>query len=437
VLADVGRDVSIAAGHPVQGFQHRLRLDQLAGFVVRQALLRAPGVDARPPSLERFAVRRLAELVERGHEVFQHGGHGADDRHVHLHVLGDRGRVDVDMDDARVRAEGRKIARDAVIEARTHGQQHVAFVHGHVGLDGAVHAEHAKKLRVVRRVGAKAHQRVGDRETQPARELRQLRRALAQHHAAAGVDHRPPGLDEQLRRLANLPRVALEHRVVGAHLDLFGVHVARAVGGHVLRHVHHHRAGAAGGRDVERLAQRERQIRHVLDQEVVLHARAGNADRVGFLKRVVADQVRRYLAGDHHHRDRVHVRGGDAGHGVGGAGAGRDQHHARLTGGARVAVGRVRGRLLVAHQDVLDVLLAVQGVVDVQHGATRVAEYVPHALIAQETDDDFGAGEFHVGLRMGGTERGAKCPKKRPGRIADLPTPTGRFGALLHSQGRC
>jgi hypothetical protein len=93
----------------------------------------------------------------------------------------------------------------------------------------------------------------------------------------------------------------------------------------------------------------------------------------------------------------------------------------------------------VAHQDVLDILLAVEGVVDVQHRAARIAEYIPHALIAQETDDDFGAGEFHVASARDGIEAGmqGETPKKRAGRIADLPAPTGRFGALLRPQRRC
>ena len=439
MLADIGRDVRVAACQAVQGLQHRLRFDQLAGLVIRQALLRPPGVDARPPGLERLAVRLLATLVEGSRQVLEHGRHGADDGHLDLDVLGDRRRVDVDVDDARVRAEARQIARDAVIEARAHGQQHVALVHGHVGFDGAMHAEHAKKLRVVGGVGAKTHQCVGDRKAESPRELRELRRALAEHDAAAGVDHRPLGPEQQLRRLANLPRVALEHRVVGTHLDLLWVHVPRAVGGHVLGHVHHHRAGAATGRDVESLAQGEREIRHVLDQEVVLHARASDADRVGLLESVVADQVRRHLAGDDHHRDRVHVSGGDAGDGIGGPGSRGDQHHAGFAGGARVAISRVRGGLLVAHQDVFDLLLAVQGVVDVQHRTARVAEYVPHALIAQETDDDFGAGEFHVASVLGGrrARERAKCPKKRAGRIADLPALTERADALLLPRRRC
>jgi hypothetical protein len=43
---------------------------------------------------------------------------------------------------------------------------------------------------------------------------------VAQDHAAAGVDVRPLGRQQQLQRLADLAAVALAHRVVRAHLDL-------------------------------------------------------------------------------------------------------------------------------------------------------------------------------------------------------------------------
>jgi len=49
--------------------------------------------------------------------------------------------------------------------------------------------------------------------------------------------------------------------------------------------------------DVKRLVQHARQILDALHQIVVLGARPGDADRVALLERVVADQVRRHLAG--------------------------------------------------------------------------------------------------------------------------------------------
>jgi hypothetical protein len=100
--------------------------------------------------------------------------------------------------------EVRRVADHAVVEARADGEQHVAVLHRHVGFEGAVHAGHAEELPVARRVGAQAHQGVGDRKAEEARELGQLLGRVGQDHAAAGVDHRALGFEQQLHRLLDL-----------------------------------------------------------------------------------------------------------------------------------------------------------------------------------------------------------------------------------------
>ena len=85
-----------------------------------------------------------------------------------------------------------------------------------------------------------------------------------------------------------------------------------------------------GSGDMECPFDRERKVFHLLHQDVVLDAGPRDADRVHFLKRVVADQRGAHLAGEHHQRHRIHVGVGDAGHGIGRARAGGHQHHPRL-----------------------------------------------------------------------------------------------------------
>ena len=87
-------------------------------------------------------------------------------------------------------------------------------------------------------------------------------------------------------------------------------------------------------------------------------------------------------------------RVGQAGDRIGRAGAGGHQHAADLAGGARIAFGRMHRALLVAHQDVLDLLLLEQLVVDRQHRAAGIAEDVLHALVGQGLDHHFRAGHF-------------------------------------------
>ena len=121
----------------------------------------------------------------------------------------------------------------------------------------------------------------------------------------------------------------------------------------------------------------------VLDQVGVLDDRQRDAGGVGLLEGVGADEVAAHLAGDGHHRDRVHVGVGDAGDQVGGAGAARGQADADLAGRSGVAVGRVRGALLVAHQDVAQLLGVVEGVVERDRDAAGKAEDDLAALVLE------------------------------------------------------
>ena len=177
--------------------------------------------------------------------------------------------------------------------------------------------------------------------------------------------------------------VGLARRMIGAGREL-----------HVLGHVDQHRAGTAGGRDIERLVQHLGEIVDVAHQPVVLGAGPGDADGVAFLERVVADQMRRHLPGDADQRNRIHQRIGQRRHHVGGAGTGGHQHHARLAGRARIAFGGVAGALLVPHQDVLDLALLENLVIDRKHRAAGIAEEMLDAMIDQRADDHRGSGHL-------------------------------------------
>ena len=91
----------------------------------------------------------------------------------------------------------------------------------------------------------------------------------------------------------------------------------------------------------------------------------------------------RHLPGDDDERNRIHIGGGDAGHGVGNAGAGSHQANAGLAGRARVSVGGVRRALLVAHEDMANLFLLKEFVVNDKHRAAGIAENQIDFLLAQ------------------------------------------------------
>ncbi len=211
---------------------------------------------------------------------------------------------------------------DAVVEARADAHHDVAVVHGEVGLVGAVHAEHAEPFLARGRKRAQPHQRGGDRKAGEAHQLAQqlARLGAGIDHAAAGVEHRLPGLAHDLDGLGDGRRIALDPRLIGLVLDVLGAGVGAGGELDVLGNVDHDGTRPARAGDIEGLVQHAREIVDVLDQPVVLGAGPRDADRVAFLERVVADQVRRHLAGDADDRNGIHQGVGEAGDRIGGAG---------------------------------------------------------------------------------------------------------------------
>ena len=396
MLADLGGDEDLLANRPrqfIEPLDSVLRLDDRAGRHVLaefQAVLRAPRIDLAPPGRDRLRIGHRCVRLPRRDQRVQHAARIADDRHVNRHVLVDRRTVDVGMDLLRPLAERVQPSGHPVIKPRADVQQHVAAMHGQVGLVGAVHPQHAEELRIGGGIGAETHQRVGDREAGHADELCQCRPCCRAgvDHAAAGIDHRPLGRLEQCDSLVDLTEVRLGARAV-ARVALGRRRVRCRPDHDVLRQVDHHRTRPAGAGDVECLVHHARQVLGALYQVVVLGGRASDAGGVGLLEGVVADQVGGHLAGQANHRDGIHQRIHQTGDRVGGARTGGHQHDADLAGGAGVALGRMHRTALLADQDVADGILLEQRVVDRQYGAAGIPEDDLHALVLQGAEENF------------------------------------------------
>ena len=98
-----------------------------------------------------------------------------------------------------------------------------------------------------------------------------------------------------------------------------------------------------------------------------------DADDVGLLERVLAEERARHVAGDGDERDAVHHGRGQADDEVDRPRAAGGHRHPDAPRGAAEAVGRMRSTLLVANEDVAQRELA-QDVVDRQDRPSRVAE---------------------------------------------------------------
>ena len=216
--------------------------------------------------------------------------HVTHERHVGGAVLADLSGVDVGVDDPGLGRESRQLSGHAVIEACAQSDQQVGLLQrGHRG-DRAVHPRHPEMLRV--RVGERAarHQRRDDRNPGQLSELAQVLGGVRLQHAATDVQDWPLAAADQPGGLADLLGVRLRRRPVARQVELDRPLERRLGLERVLGDVHEHRTRTTGGRDVERLRERARDVSGVLDQEVVLGDRHRDPADVGLLERVGSDR---------------------------------------------------------------------------------------------------------------------------------------------------
>ena len=336
---------------------------------------------------------RAVAVLDVREQFLQHFPRVADDWHVDVDVLVDLGRVELDVDLLCVLRVGLEVARHAVIEAHADGDDQIGLLNCLVDPGLAVHAHHAEVERVGRWETAEAQEGAGHRNVCLFDEVHQRLGRLRLDHAVPREDDRALGrLDEVDRVLELLSQwriigaVAGEHDVVVAPLE----HAALLL--RVLGDVDDDRPGTARAGDVERLANRRCDLLWLGHQVVVLGDRNRAAGDVGFLERIAADELRRDLPGDANHRNRVEHRRGDAGDQVGRARARSRDADADLARSARVAVGHVRGALLVAREHVVDRVLDHR-VVGRHDRAARIAEADLDPLAYERFPDDAGSGK--------------------------------------------
>ena len=115
---------------------------------------------------------------------------------------------------------------------------------------------------------------------------------------------------------------------------------------------------------------------------------------------------------------RIEHGGSNPGDHVGGAGAGSGHGHTDAARGARIAVGHVRGALLVAHQNVMQLGFAKR-VVDRKNRSARIAEDVTHAEARQCFTKNFRSGHLHSVLPV---DPGREPDEKVSGREVTAPS---------------
>ena len=149
------------------------------------------------------------------------------------------------------------------------------------------------------------------------RKLEYFIRRVRKERAPTDVNHRFLRTHNLFRRLLDLVLVAGDCGIITAQADLVRIFEFSLIRAHVFGNVDQNRAGPAGCCNVESLFDRTREVIHVLHENVVLCAWTADADVIGFLKGVVADQVGGHLTREGYQRNRIHVSVGQTGNDIG------------------------------------------------------------------------------------------------------------------------
>ena len=369
-----------------------LRLDQLIGLLlIAQGVSGLPLSQLIPPRLAQFFLVAVHRRTQHVVQFLQHAFTITHDGHVHVNVLANRRRINIDMDDLGTRTELGHLPGHAIIKPGADGNHQVGIMDGHVGHVGAVHTEHPQGQRMLTGERAQGHQGLVHGDLGQLGQFANLRRCAGQLHAAADVDDGPARLHDGVGGLFDLPLAAFIGRVVAANRDRVRILEIDLVHGNVLGNVHQHGTGSAGGRDVERFLDGLRQVIHVLHQEIIFCTGAAEPDVISFLKGIVPDERSGDLAGKAHHGHGIHVGIGQRGDHVGHAGTRRNQGHSGFPRSFCIAFGHVAGCLLMPGQNDFDVFLLMQDVENFQDYPAGKSKNRFHSFALQGFHKNFGS----------------------------------------------
>ena len=320
--------------------------------------------------------------VQPGIELAKDDLHVADDAGVHLDILVNLRRINIQLENLCVLCKFRRVAGHTVAEPGPHHNQQVGLGYAEVGGLGTVHAHHACVQLVSPVKSALSHQAVRHRRLNLMGKCPQLVGRVGQHSAAAHKDKRFCRLADHLHGPVHIllcNGIALAHDFLRNLLLIFTER-----GRHILGDIHQHRAGTSCLRYGKRPADDRCQTAYILYNEIILCNGHGHARNVDFLETVLAQQAVGHVAGDGHHRHGIHISGSDACHQIGSTRAGCGQTHAHLAGGPCVAVGCMGSPLLVRCQDMGDFIpVLVQCIIYIQDSAARITKYGVHTLFLQ------------------------------------------------------
>ena len=166
----------------------------------------------------------------------------------------------------------------------------------------------------------------------------------------------------------------------------------------ILGQIDEHRAGTAGGGNVERLTHHAGNVGGVGDEVVVLGDTTADLDNRRLLEGIGANHAGSHLSCQGDEGNAIHLGVGDGRHQIQGTGSAGGHAHPRPPGGAGIALGCKSPPLLVARQDRADpILVAGEGLMQRHAGPARIGKDHIHAMGNQRFHYNVGPGNEGFG----------------------------------------
>ena len=308
--------------------------------------------------------------------IFQHPFkdflHVADAAFIDVNIFIDLAGVDIDLQDPRSSSPFLSVEGYPVAEPGTKRDNQIRLIDSPVCGYRAMHSHKTQIEFVVVADNSGRHQRMHRRDIRSGNQFIHRLTGVGGNTSSSDVRHRLLCVVDQPNRLRQFflcgrrLRIQRQRRLIGK---------LSFCSRHILGDVYQHRSLSSAVRDTERIAESHLQIIHIVHEIIHLGDRNCNSRDINFLKSVTADQTVVHVRRDRHHRNAVHIRGGNSCHQIRRAWTAGGKDHSGSARRSGVSVRRMGSALLVRGHDVPDAIAVfIQFIIDVQSRSARVSE---------------------------------------------------------------
>ncbi len=315
-------------------------------------------------------------------------------RNIRLDVLVDLRRIHINVQYLRMLRKFLRISHHTIGETRAESNQQVTLADAKIGSLRAVHTDHARVSLVMAVHNALPHQRIAHRRIRQFCKGSHFLIGLGDDCAAAHIDKRLLGILQKAHRLCER-FLCITTRLLRPFRRLFLIFTS--ICRHIFCDIHKYRAWSAAPRDGKCLSEGICQNCHIFYYIIMFGNGHGDSCDIHFLKRILSQKGKGYIAGNGHHGHRIHISCCDSRHQIGRTRSAGCQTDANPAGGSGIPVCRMCRPLLMRRQNMFDFLtVLIQRIVHIQNRAAGIAEHCIHSLLFQTFHYNLRTCQYHV-----------------------------------------